>query len=100
MKIKHFAGYGFVEAEKVSYREYEKYGELLKEIVIRVTGDHEWGLEREDTYDVYHWLLVKFDKKVKPYSLTLIENLEIQDYFKEQPDHSFIEVADYIITYR
>ena len=63
MKIKHFAGYGSVEATKISERDLSLTGE--KYLVIRVKGNHEWGIERNDKYDVALWLLPKFVKGFK-----------------------------------
>ena len=56
MKIKHFAGYGTVNATKV------KDDNTLH---IHLAGNHEWGLNRNDTYDVFNWLVKKFDKAWK-----------------------------------
>lgn len=66
MKIKHWQGYGCVKAKKVSCKNIENaYGQKLKELVIRVEGNHEWGLDvfrGWDKYGVYNWLVKKFDK--------------------------------------
>lgn len=60
MVIKHFAGYGKVEVNKVS--------KTIKDGIVRlrlhVEGSHEWGLVREDKYDVLHWLLSHYDKSI------------------------------------
>ena len=58
MKIKHWQGYGIVDAKKISKRSEGGYTFL----VIKVTGDHEWGLVRDDEYDLKNWLVKKFDK--------------------------------------
>jgi len=63
MRIKHWQGYGLVDAKKVSKS--EKDGVVT--MTIKVSGSHEWGLRREDTYDCYNWLLSKFDKRVNGY---------------------------------
>lgn len=55
MKLKHWQGYGTVNATK----EKTDRGELLH---IKVTGEHECGLAREDDYDVFNWLVKRFDK--------------------------------------
>lgn len=57
MKIKHFQGYGCVEATKISDKSCTLH--------ICVKGEHERGLERDDLYDLYHWLIQRFDKKLK-----------------------------------
>lgn len=68
MKIKHFAGYGSVNATKV---EKSTHTNMLDEshtkLVVKVSGNHEWGLERDDSYDLYNWLIKRFDKGVKDY---------------------------------
>ena len=58
MKIKHFAGYGTVDAVKVS----RKVKDGLVTLVVKVSGDHEWGLYRPYD-DVVDWLVKRFDKK-------------------------------------
>ena len=48
MKIKHWQGYGCVNATKVKMK--TKNG--LRNLIIRVSGNHEYGLSRNDKYDV------------------------------------------------
>ncbi len=89
MKIKHWQGYGTVEATKVlqTYIDRDEYisryinhitngqrwewprylDSNLVELTIRVSGNHEWGLVREDTYDLYNWLVSRFYKKGNDY---------------------------------
>ena len=71
MKIKHWQGYGYVEAKKTNVENVTEeelaaigiYGyDKVKLLTITVTGDHEWGLVRDDIYDCYNWLVKKFDK--------------------------------------
>ena len=64
MRIKHFAGYGCVNAIKVKN---VKTGENTKQIVIKVSGNHEWGLYRNDKYDIYNWLVKRFCKDCSDY---------------------------------
>ena len=52
MKVKHWQGYGSVEMKVISRKQIEN----TKTIVVRVSGNHEWGLVRNDTYDVYRWI--------------------------------------------
>lgn len=61
MKIKHWQGYGTVDAVK-AYR-YVKDGYVY--MSINVTGDHEWGLVCDDEYDLKNWLIKRFDKNFK-----------------------------------
>lgn len=58
MKIKHWQGYGTVDAKKV----HRSVRGGTVELVIKVTGDHEWGLIRDDEYDLKNWLIRRFDK--------------------------------------
>lgn len=59
MRIKHFAGYGIIEAKKVSV----KTENGVRTLVIKVKGNHEWGINREmDSGCIYTWLVKKFDK--------------------------------------
>lgn len=59
MKIKHWQGYGTVDATKIS-RTREPLGRIV--LRVKVSGNHEWGLIREDAYDLMNWLLKRFDK--------------------------------------
>ena len=54
MKIKHWQGYGTVSATMVKDKSCTLH--------VRVTGNHEWGLRRDDLYDLYNWLVRRFDK--------------------------------------
>ena len=62
MKIKHWQGYGSIEAKKI--KKQTKGG--VTDIVIKLSGNHECGLERKDDYDIARWLLPYFDKKEFP----------------------------------
>lgn len=67
MHIKHWQGYGFITAKKISKT--VKNG--ITTLVIKVSGNHEWGLVREDIYDLKWWLIDRFDKSVdiSPYEI-------------------------------
>lgn len=56
MKIKHFQGYGYVKAKKI-----KSNGCTLH---VKVSGDHEWGIINEDEYDLFNWLVKRFDKSI------------------------------------
>jgi len=59
MKIKHIFGYGNVNATKISEKTVTtQWGEKIKEIKIRVEGNHERGIKFED-YDAFNWLVKK-----------------------------------------
>lgn len=61
MKIKHWAGYGCVEAKKIDdHKVRDTEGERV--LSVQVTGNHECGLIREDTYDLERWLLKRFKR--------------------------------------
>lgn len=60
MKIKHFAGYGCVNATKVK--------DNTCRLHVKVKGNHEWGLGANRTWDEYglfNWLVKRFDKKIE-----------------------------------
>ena len=56
MRIKHWAGYGTIEAKKTYY---VKADDHVRYISIYVQGMHECGLVRDDGYDIERWLLKK-----------------------------------------
>lgn len=63
MKIKHFAGYGSVNAKLLKKKVYQ--GDVNFDILlieIEVWGDHECGLVRNDKYDLNQWLIKKVAK--------------------------------------
>ena len=71
MKLKHFAGYGTVNAKKVSLVD---NGDTTI-LTVLVTGDHEWGLYPGYTLPgvvntlsdscIKQWLIERFDKRTK-----------------------------------
>ena len=54
MKIKHWQGYGNVSAQRIKDSDCTLH--------VKVTGNHEWGLVRTDAYDLFNWLVKRFDK--------------------------------------
>jgi hypothetical protein len=91
MKIKHWQGYGSVTATKVK--------DNTCKLHIRVVGNHEWGIYRNDLYDLYNWLVKKFDKSIKDSTEwhRLYPTVEISqgyDYVNE------IDVCDYYFNYK
>ena len=97
MRIKHFAGYGSVEAKKVSKTTFtNEYGEKKTKLVVRVKGNHEMGLVRDDIYDVKRWLFDKFEKNFlgKDYEISMSV---VDDYVKE--NGLDVEVAVYTFVY-
>lgn len=93
MKIKHYAGYGSVNAKKVSKT--EKDGVVT--MVIKVSGNHEWGLARNDIYDAYNWLLSKFDKKVLGYKHIL--DLQVYNNTYDMVNGEEVESCTYKFKY-
>ena len=59
MKIKHWQGYGSVEATRIKNASCTLH--------VRVHGDHECGLKLDDDYDLYNWLVKRFDRKTTSY---------------------------------
>lgn len=93
MKIKHWQGYGCVTAKKVSetLNKDPFYGDT-KTMLIRVSGNHECGIERNDKYDVFNWLLKRFDKTATSYR-------QIKDIRTDCRIENGTDVCDYFITY-
>lgn len=95
MKIKHWQGYGNLEAKKLLVVR-DKMGET-KTIKIEVIGNHEYGLNRSnDKYDVFNWLLKRFDRSVKDYTQIKTIQYEKSSIRKDNCD---VDKAIYTITY-
>lgn len=62
MIIKHFAGYGKVTATKECLKRDAEHD--LTRLTVKVKGNHEWGLIRNDDHRlVKEWLVDVFDKR-------------------------------------
>ena len=97
MKVKHFAGYGSVEVKKISKKPIiNGYGENKTKMVLQVKGNHEWGLVRDDIYDVRHWIFEKFEKNFKGDDYDICMDIK-SDY--ENENGIDIEVATYTFIY-
>ena len=97
MKVKHFMGYGSVEVKKVSKKPIiNGYGENKTKMVLRVKGNHECGLVREDIYDVRRWIFDKFEKNFKGNDYDIDMDIK-DDYVKE--NGLDVEVATYTFVY-
>ncbi len=94
MKIKHWQGYGTVEAKRLRTTNNRAFG--TKTVVIEVRGNHEWGLERFDTYDVLRWL-GRFLRDCESY--TDIRDMKVKSRY-EKTENGYVDVCDYIIEYR
>lgn len=93
MRIKHFAGYGSVQARKVSKT---NLSDNKTKLVIEVKGNHEWGLVRDDIYDVRRWLFNKFEKNFNGDDYDISMSIE-DGYVRE--NNIDIEVATYTFIY-
>lgn len=98
MKIKHWQGYGNVTATKTGKRVVKDDWTGDKTILqVKVKGNHEWGLERNDDYDVWNWLVKKFDKSVGEFYNYYV-SVKTNDYYIKENGLD-VEVCDYTITY-
>ncbi len=88
MKIKHFQGYGTVNAKKTSLTENNGTCTLK----IHVEGNHECGLIRDDIYDLANWLIKRFDKTFTDYRS--VRNMTYESGYKNG-----IETCDYTFEY-
>lgn len=59
MKLKHFAGYGVINAKKVYKGANQNGVNILR---VAVYGDHEQSLLTSDLYTLYKWLFLRFEK--------------------------------------
>lgn len=97
MKIKHFQGYGCVNAKvvkKVTDTSTHCDGYITKTLVIRVWGNHEYGLVRNDIYDINNWLVKKVAKVDIDYKQITTLLYEYIDDIDNQ------EAIEYTIKYR
>jgi hypothetical protein len=97
MKVKHFCGYGSVEVKKLSKTTFtNEHGEKKTKMVLHVKGNHEWGLVRDDIYDVRHWIFDKFEKNFKKSDYDI--DMEVKSDYIEENGHD-VEVATYTFVY-
>lgn len=89
MRIKHFAGYGCINMKKIT--------SSLNYLEVKVWGNHEQGIEVKDYYDVFNWIVKRFDKKHKDYYD--IEHIDIDDSY-EMMNGCDTEVCVYKIKFR
>ena len=94
MKIKHWAGYGCVSARKA--KDSNPFT-----LHIHVEGDHERGLIREDEYDLYYWLVRRFDKDVPGYIdwHKLHPIIEVKPGWRTDINLGVVDTCDYYFTY-
>ena len=91
MKIKHWQGYGHVNA----VRKNTSYEDGLKIMTIVVSGNHEYGICRNDKYNVFNWLLRRFDKNVTDYRC-----IQRVDTFLGYDSANKCDICAYKIAYR
>ena len=100
MKIKHFAGYGSVNAKlienKIGFSEFGEPDEEISIAHIKVWGNHERGIYREDYIDIFNWLCKRFVKGCTNYSKII--DMKIDWHF-EKINGEHTEVCDYFIAY-
>lgn len=90
MKIKHYAGYGTVTASKV--QELNPFC-----LHIHVEGNHERGVYISDNYDLFNWLVKRFDKTVSDYHTWRLSlaSIHITPSERTCDDGSIVETCDY-----
>ncbi len=89
MRIKHWQGYGTVDAFKVKDNSCDLH--------IKVVGNHEWGLERYDRYDVFNWLVKKFKRGIGNDD-RIIKNMRLSSGY-EKKDGLDVEYCDYYFDF-
>lgn len=91
MRIKHFSGYGCIEATKISG--------TINQLVVKVKGNHERGLDRSNYYsDVFNWLVKRFDKEHDDYEDISDIEFSYGPYEKDKYGDS-VETAIYTIYF-
>lgn len=99
MKIKHFAGYGSVDAKKVLMGKVaDEFGCKHGVLKVKVSGMHECGLVRTDHYDLFGWLLQRFDKSLDSY--TCIESVDIESAYERGRNGQMTDTATYTFKYK
>lgn len=91
MRLKHFCGYGFVEAVKKYGKVFKSsYGDYSITLHILVSGKHEQGLVTLDKYTIYHWFVKRFSRHCK--SHFEINNVKVYDKFKGDIEECLYEI--------
>jgi hypothetical protein len=89
MRIKHWQGYGVINAKKVALNDNNDGTKTLK---VHVSGNHEYGICCEDDYTIENWLVKRFDKS---FNNGYIMKMDIRTSIKDGED-----IADYKIIYK
>ena len=93
MRIRHWAGYGCVNARRIN--------DGAAKLHIRVEGIHEQGLIRSDSYDLYNWLVKRFDRSVPDVTTWLKSHplVDLRPGWRNDPKLGYIDTCDYYFTY-
>ena len=91
MKIKHWQGYGIVNAVKVKRKDFT--------LCVKVSGNHEWGLRRDDLYDLFNWLVKRFDKDWADKTYAEFRSAGGMVYISHW-DYEGVEYCEYAFKYR
>lgn len=93
MRIRHWAGYGCVNARRIN--------DGAAKLHIRVEGVHEQGLIRSDSYDLYNWLVKRFDQSVPDVTTWLKSHplVDLRPGWRNDPKLGCIDTCDYYFTY-
>ena len=94
MKLKHWQGYGTINATRIG--KIEKNNDM-RTIKIHVFGNHEYGIVTHDKEFVANWLLARFDKETK--NTTFRPYRDIQDITTHEYIENGTDVCDYTIRY-
>lgn len=93
MKVKHWQGYGCVNMKKLK----ASINNNEKTIIVEVTGNHEYGLERNDKYDIFYWICKRFAKDCKEYYDII--DFQLENGYK-RINNLDTEYCIYTITYK
>jgi len=88
MKIKHWQGYGTVNATKVR----KTISNGITTLIVRVKGNHECGIRRDDKYDLTNWLIKRFDREFS-------DSRDIRSLHIQESEENGVDVCDYTFTY-
>ena len=95
VKLKHWQGYGTVDARRVK--------DPRVTLHVKVSGNHEWGLRRDDLYDVYNWLVKRFDRDVQSYDLWIRDDpvmWVIEGEYTDPFTGITVDTCDYYFNYQ
>jgi len=87
-KVKHFTGYGTVMMGRVK--------DSSCTLHVRVEGNHECGIEKDDEWLLYCWIVRRFDKNVPNYHDWYLSHPVINIYSGIKGD---TDTCDYCFTY-